>query len=376
MNEENEFLGFDPSQLSVFNTEENAKGTGDKFIYRTRPIDSISEDSVYRCKIKPVYNPFNVKQSVIEQQVYAMQDANGFFSVTSSLTNGDKSCPIFTAWKKCHFAKQKDGSFKTEQDRVLYNQALSVADGGKGLFDKRFARYILVQVLEDKNQPDLVNKFLFWKVPASVWEIIDKKMNPAKESGKAPLPIMDFLFGRAIDLEVTPGPGNKGEERWKRETKYTAELSDDVVSCVTQEGSPLLNDAEQEVLDNYVAQMKKVWKSTDVEQRNALIASINADPNTVALRPIYSKVIAAIKLESPNLVEHFGYKPWSEEMTARVQKWIDIVLEGNNPAAVGPVGGPLPGAFGVATSPASAAAPAVPTAPAAVASAPEDDLPF
>lgn len=326
---ENEILGFDPTQLDVFNQPETSKSAGNPLIYRTRPADSISEDGVYRATIKVVYNPFNLRQSVLEQQSYAMQDANGWFTVVSSLTNQDTSCPIFKAWKKCHFADPK----KDEQSRILWKQAAKAEEGGNALFDKRFARYVVVQVLEDKNQPNAVGKFLFWKMPKSIWDIINAKMAPSPESKKAKIPVMDFLFGRAIDLEVTPGPKDpKQPEREQRETKYTGELSDEVVSCVNPDGSPLLNDEEQEVLDTYVSSMMKIWKTKDPEVRMSMEAEVNADPNTVELRKIYAKVLEQIKSFCPNLIEELGYKPWSPEITTRVQNWINKVLAGENPA--------------------------------------------
>lgn len=328
---ENEILGFDPTQLDVFNQNDAPKSAGNPLIYKTRPANSVSEDGVYRATIKVVYNPFNLRQSVLEQQSYAMQDANGWFTVVSSLTNQDTSCPIFKAWKKCHFADPK----KDEQSRILWKQAAKAEEGGNALFDKRFARYVVVQVLEDKNQPEAVGKFLFWKMPKSVWDIITAKMSPSLESKKPKIPVMDFLFGRAIDIEVTPGPKDPMHpEREQRETKYTAELSDDVVSCVNPDGSPLLNDEEQEVLDTYVSSMMKIWKTKDPEIRATMEAEVNADPNTVELRKIYAKVLEQIKGFCPNLIEELGYKPWTPEVTERVQKWIDIVLSGNNPAHV------------------------------------------
>ena len=145
----------------------------------------------------------------------------------------------------------------------MYLQAETKTNGGKGLFDKRFARYVTIQVLEDKNQPELVGKYMFWKVPKSVWEIIDAKMNPAKESGKAPIPVMDFLFGRAIELTVKPGPGAKTDTSYTRETSYIAELSEDVVSCVNPDGSSLLSYDQQRVLDAYVSEIKGVWRERD-----------------------------------------------------------------------------------------------------------------
>ena len=38
----------------------------------------------------------------------------------------------------------------------------------------------------------------------------------------------------------------------------------------------------------------------------------------------------------PNLLEEFGYKEWSAETATRVQKWIDIVLAGNDPKTYDP----------------------------------------
>ena len=135
---ETEVLGFNPQDLFNNSDENNSSNQGNSLIYKTRPQDSVSEDGHYRAKIKIIYNPENPKKSFLEQQSYGMQDTNGFFTVISSLTIEDKTCPIFTAWKKCHYA---------EANTTLYKQALSKDKGGKQLFDKRFARYVTIQVL-------------------------------------------------------------------------------------------------------------------------------------------------------------------------------------------------------------------------------------
>lgn len=320
---ENEILGFDPTSLSIFNEPEVQKSTGNPLIYKTQPANSKSEDGVYRATIKVIYSPQNLKASILEQQSYAMQDANGWFTVVSSLTNNDTKCPIFNAWKKCRYSE--DGS-------VLKMQCESKDKGGKGLFDKRFARYVTVQILEDKNQPELEGKYMFWKLPKSIWDIINAKMSPAKESGKASIPVMDFLFGRAIDLEVIPGPDDKNApERKTRETKYMGELTDDVVSCTYPDGSPLLNDEEQEILDTYVKAMNKVWKTKSPEDRAEMMKTINADENTKELGKIYKRVIEEIKTFCPDLNVQLGYKEWTPEVKARVDAWINIVLSGNDP---------------------------------------------
>lgn len=352
---ENEILGFDPTQLTVFNENEAPKSTGNPLIYKTQPANSVSEDGVYRSTIKIIYSPQNLKGSVLEQQTYAMQDAQGWFTVVSSLTVNDTKCPIFTAWKKCRYAE--DGS-------PLKMQCESKENGGKGLFDKRFARYVTVQVIEDKNQPDLVGKYLFWKLPKSIWDMINAKMNPSKESNRAPLPVMDFLFGRAIELEVYPGPDDKNApERKTRETKYMGEITDEVVSCINPDGSPILNDDEQEVLDTYVRAMNKVWKSKDSDERAEMLEKINASDNTKELKKIYNKVLTNIKSVCPDLNKELGYKEWTPEVKARVQAWIDIVLSGNDPV----VAKVVPTAVGTVE---------VTTEPVFNDSNDEDDLPF
>ena len=325
---ENEILGFDPTSLSVFNEPEAPKSAGNPLIYKTQPANSVSEDGVYRATIKVIYSPQNLKASILEQQSYAMQDANGWFTVVSSLTNNDTKCPIFTAWKKCRYAE--DGS-------VLKMQCESKDKGGKALFDKRFSRYVTVQILEDKNQPELEGKYMFWKLPKSIWDIINAKMSPSKESGKASIPVMDFLFGRAIELEVIPGPDDKNApERKTRETKYMGELTDEVVSCTNPDGSPLLNDEEQEILDIYVKAMTKVWKTKSPDERAEMMKTINADENTKALGKIYKRVLEEIKSFCPDLNANLGYNEWTPEVKARVDAWINIVLSGNDPATKAP----------------------------------------
>ena len=365
-NFENDILGFDPSQLDIYAQHDAPKSAGNQMVYRTRPADSKSEDGVYRATIKPVYNPFNIKGSVLELQSYAIQDENGWLVLPSSLTNNDTSCPIFKAWKKCHFA---------EKGSALWKQAAKKDEGGKGLFDKRFARYITVQIVEDDNQPDLVGKYMFWKLPKSIWDLMNGKMAPKPESKKPRIPVMDFLFGRNIEIEVTPGPDDPAHpERKQRETSYSGEISEDVVSCTNPDGSPLLNDEEQAVLDKYIAGMKEVWKEKNPEVRAEKEALVAADPNTATLKGIYSKVIEVIKGFCPNITEELGYKPWTEEQTARVNAWIEKVLNLQDPSEKLPDTVPT---AAVTSTPTSGITPtSTPTPTANAFPDPTDDLPF
>lgn len=350
-----DILAFDPSQLAVNTPAEARRSAGNMNVYRPRPADSKSEDGIYRAQIKVIYNPFDLRRSVLEQQSYALQDANGWFTVVSSLTNNDTNCPVFKAWKTCHYSK----------DEALQNQAKTKENGGKALFDKRYARYATIQVLDDPNNPELNGKYMFWKLPKAVWEAINQKQSPTNPA-KASIPVMDFLFGRAIDIEVKPGPGKPGDERYTRETSYTAELTEDVVSCVNPDMSAILTPTQQSILDKYIDDMKAVWKEKDPTTRATLKTTVDASENTRNLRSFYREVIEKIKTFCPNLVEELGYKEWSDDTKTRVQNWINIVLAGNDPTAVAPA---------VANTVATTAIPEPVSAPDPMKD-PDDDLPF
>lgn len=362
MTQEFDILSFDASQLSI-NNQPVAKSAGNPNLYRPRPADAKSEDGIYRATIKVIWNPYDLRRSVLEQQSYALQDAAGYFNVVSSLTDNDTNCPVFKAWKTCHYSK----------DVNLQRQELPKDKGGRALFDKRYARFVTIQVLDDPNNPDLNGKYMFWKMPKAVWEVIKAKQEPTNPA-KSPVPVMDFLFGRAIDLEVKPGPGKPGDERYTRETTYSADLSEETVACVNPDGSSILSAAQQIVLDTYVDAMKAVWKEKDPEQRNIKKTQVDLDPNTKQLKSFYREVIEKIKSFCPNLIENLGYKPWSEDVITRVQNWINIVLAGNDPTAVGGV--PVV-ADTIGTAPTTPAVTAVPeVATPLVQNDEDDDLPF
>ena len=78
-----EIMGFNPQDLTVFN--EPVSNNQNVNIYKTNPKLSKSEDGKYRSVVRIIYNPFDVKRSVVPQATYAMTDFNGFFMVKSML---------------------------------------------------------------------------------------------------------------------------------------------------------------------------------------------------------------------------------------------------------------------------------------------------
>ena len=97
----------------------------------------------------------------------------------------------------------------------------------------------------------------------------------------------------------------------------------------------MLTPEEQEVLDQYVEQMsKRVWKQRDPKLREEAYTEISESDVASELRKIYARVLEQIKTFCPDLNEELGYHPWSQELTDRVQNWINIVLSGNVPEEI------------------------------------------
>ena len=160
-----------------------------------------------------------------------------------------------------------------------------------------------------------------------------------------------------LNTENQPTTGNQAQNR------------------INPDGSPLLTSSEQEILDSYVESMKKVWKSKDPEERANLMKEVLAESNTKEFRPIYAKVLEQIKSWAPN-IDMLSYKEWKPEVAERVNKWIKIVLEGNDPRTVttAPTAASVVGTVNDESSESVAKADSVATASTVTAS--EDDLPF
>ena len=99
-----ELMGFDPSQVAAFNEPEQ-KSNQNQNLYKTNPLKVDSKtapDGHYHAKIRILYNPHDMKMSIVNNAHYAMSDANGFFMVDSRLAFGDRNCFIFKEIGRAH----------------------------------------------------------------------------------------------------------------------------------------------------------------------------------------------------------------------------------------------------------------------------------
>lgn len=361
---------FDPTSL-VQAEDSSSKQSGNPIIYNTNPSRSNAEDGHYRSTIKVIFNPFSFKDSVVERQSYSITDENGWFEACSSLTNNDVNCPIFKAWK----------SLRYSSDPVKNSWAAPEYKGGKGWFNKKTERWVTIQVLEDKNHPEFEGQYMLWKMPKFIWTLISSKQTPSVESGKASIPVMDFLIGRAVELDVTPGPDDKTDPtRKNREISYDlSSLSEDPVACTNPDGSSLISEEQEEIVEKVVSKLKKVWKERNVEKRNEMMTALQENADVKEFNRFYEQeVVPKIQSFCPNVKEEMQFKPWSPELEARVNAWLAKVTNGIDPTT--------PSAPTASTIPSTTAdntdtvAPATQTKsvtkPTVAPASDDDDLPF
>lgn len=355
-----DIMGFNPNELDAFQAPvENSNY--DANIYKTNPVKlSKSEDGHYRSRVRIIYNPFNFKQSVVSQRTYYIQDADGSLLVRSKGASPDpkvyRECPFHKAWTKLWYAAENQ-----EAKRAWSKQML----------DSSNSQWVLVQVMEDENQPELVGKILAWKLPKTIYTKMAAKMNPSAESKKAPVAIMDYLVGLPLDLDVAPGPDDpQAPERKQREISYDlCDFDADYLPIMKVDNTPLFEEAELEVIDQFVTARAEMAKAKTAAKKEAAAKTVQDLQEPI--KALYQKAFDYLKENAFDLEKECGYQEWDERTAARVDKYLAAVVAMQDPkiAEVAPVV-EIP-----AAEPASVADPMMEMMSQASAGIP-DDVPF
>jgi hypothetical protein len=322
-----EVMGFDPSAVATAfeNSGANERKVNPN-IYKTNPKDATaSEDGNYHSRVRVLLNPYNLKRNIVHQARYSMKDQNGFFQAISPLSNGDKNCPIFKGWKKLWFATKPDPEDATKQIPDAEKKAWARAK-----FDKSESDWVLIQVVEDDNKPDLVGMFKVMKMPSVVLNRLLAKMNPS-DSKKQKQPLMDYLFGPCLEMNVAPGPDDPDKpERKQREINYDlCDFETDPTPIMKVDGTPLFSDDEIEMIEDYNSANNDMVKAKTENKRNE--AMKRKEELAPKIRPLYGKAIEYIKENAIDPVVECGYSPWDEALTARVNAWLEKILRMEDP---------------------------------------------
>jgi hypothetical protein len=200
------------------------------------------------------------------------------------------------------------------------------------MFDRSETQWVLVQIIEDENHPELKGTIKAMKLPKVIFNKMTAKMNPAPESKKQPIALMDYLFGPVLEMDVTPGPDDPQNPKRKfREISYDlCEFGTDIRPIINTDGTELFTDAELELIEEYNSHKNALQKAKTQAAKDKEQAQI--DQLTPAIRECYSKAIKFMKDNSFDLQKECGYTPWTEELKARVDKWIKAVLSMQDPS--------------------------------------------
>lgn len=306
-----DIISFNPQDLNAFQ-EKGPKA--DPNIYKTNPKNAKSDDGVYRSKIKLILNPFSPKDSIVDQATYWLNMMDGSLAVRSSLSEGDKNCPLFRAWKRLWFSGDENKK-----------------NFAKTVYDKNESKWVLVQILEDENFPELVGQIRVMKLAKDIYEKLMARMKPSAASGKAPYPVMDYVIGLALDMEVQPGPDDPtAPERKQREISYSLCNFGDYAPCIKTDGTALLTDDEIELVDTYVGAINDARNGKTDKKRQAGLATL--EKVKPQIRPIYEKVVSYIAEnvvdvntgEKLDIVKYCGYQPWNDATRTAVEHFTEM----------------------------------------------------
>jgi hypothetical protein len=235
--------------------------------------------------------------------------------VQSALVNGDKNCPLFKAWKQLWFSKDE-----------------SKKEWARQMFDRSETQWVFVQIINDENHPEMKGQIKAMKLPKVIYTKMAAKMNPAPESKKQPVALMDYLFGPVLEMDVAPGPDDPQNPRRKfREISYDlCEFGTDIRPIINTDGTELFNDAELELIEEYNSHKLAMAKAKTQASKDKEQAQL--DQLTPAIRECYAKAIKFMKENTFDLQKECGYTPWSDDLKARVDKWIAAVLAMQDPS--------------------------------------------
>lgn len=354
-----DIMGIDPTSLDVFQ-EKPSNSARNANVYKPSPSLSKADDGHYRSRLRLLFNPLNVKRSIVPQTTYTLHDDRGMFFVKSMLAENQRDCPIFKSWKTVYFGNSSflqtflmskyPGDTNAEKRDALLQEFNNVAqdkrfttelgqairDYAKQMFERSETQWCLVQILEDNNQPEMVGQVKVMKLPKVIFTKLTAKMNPSAESKKEPVPVMDYLIGLPLEMDVTPGPDDpKQPQRKTREISYDlCEFDTDYAPIIKTDGSNLFTDSELETIDAFDAAKKKVAKAKTDKAKADAQKEVEALKD--AVRALYQKALTYLKDEAHvvDLEKECAYQPWDQATTDRVNRWIDNVLNMRDPKNV------------------------------------------
>ena len=164
----------------MFVTKTKSGESKDLEFYKPYPEDG--KDGVYKALIRFVPNPADPKKSKIHKYYVYLNDpqSGDGFSVDCPSTVGKKSIlkDIFWKLKNSHSAADQELAKK---------------------FSRKEDYYSLVQIVQDKNRPELEGKVMIWKFGKKINDMIEAQLKPEYGDPCNPYDLFDGkLFGVSV----------------------------------------------------------------------------------------------------------------------------------------------------------------------------------
>jgi len=138
---------------------------------------------------------------------------------------------------------------------------------------------------------------------------------------------MNYLFGPVLELDVTPGPDDpQHPERKQREIKYTlCSFESDPTPIISVTGEDLFTDDERDMISDYF-NAKKVITDPKSSAKKKDEATAKCKSLVEPLKAMMQKALDYTKENAVDIVKEFGYHEPDERKRARMERWIDIVV--------------------------------------------------
>lgn len=180
-----EAKNFDIFNLGVNDVDvhnEEKKGVSD--LYSPKADDG--NDGVYKALIRFLPNPKNPSKSLLRKYVYWLEDDEGNGSYYDSPSTIGEKCPV------------QDLFFK------LRNSDSAVDRGMSDKLKRRNVFYSLIQIIDDKQNPDLNGQIKVLKYGWQVKKKIDEELNPEFSE---PTQVFDLFEGKNFEFIITKQAG-------------------------------------------------------------------------------------------------------------------------------------------------------------------------
>jgi len=235
-----------------------AKGSTE--IYKPSPAKG--KDNIYTATIRfiPNWQAPKTKSRITKNYIWADMPGGQGREFGCATSTGSKNSPIsdqfFLYWNK--FKKSKN---VTDEDIMKK-------------FSRQSKTYSLIEVVEDKNQPDLNGKIMVYAFPPAIGKLIDKELQGDEDASEDPINAYDLFEGRHFLLKITKKGEWNNYDDCKFKGKGTPIVIDGKPLQKTKEGLQLVGEYLKTNSPDLLKFEFKAWDDETTEAFDEYVRSV------------------------------------------------------------------------------------------------------